>query len=279
MTPHPAPDADTEHARSSEAPPTHTATHTAAESAADHRNQSPSLGADRNQPASIGATGDQSLAERLTALEDQVSRLVAALGHGTIAPSSAPTAHTDQSASPAAPITAPAPATAPTSAASTTSAAAPAPDTSEDPAAPATPATTTPDTDAFWALRALQDRIPSPGGVVYTGSVDLPIGHLEYQWGRPVDPLLRADWAERADRLSALGHPLRLSMLRRLLEGEYTVAQLVDELDLASTGVAYHHLNLLQNAGWVTSPQRGTWAVPPTRVVPLLTIITAVEES
>lgn len=142
------------------------------------------------------------------------------------------------------------------------------------------PAATPTDTSAdFWALNALKERVPSPGGVVYAGSVDVGLGHVEYQWGRPTDPLLRADWAERAERIAALGHPLRLSMLHRLLDGERTVAQLVDELDLASTGIAYHHLNQLQTAGWVTSPSRGTWSVPATRIVPLLAIITAVEES
>lgn len=132
--------------------------------------------------------------------------------------------------------------------------------------------------EEFWALNGLKDRVPSPGAVLYAGAVDLPIGHVEYQWGRPTDPLLRADWGERAERVAALGHPLRLSLLRMLLDGERTVAQLVDELDLGSTGVAYHHLNQLQTAGWVTSPRRGVWAVPATRVVPLLAIITALED-
>jgi DNA-binding transcriptional ArsR family regulator len=136
-----------------------------------------------------------------------------------------------------------------------------------------------PGSDRFWALTALKERMPAPGGVVYAGSVDVGLGHVEYQWGRPTDPLLRADWADRAERVAALGHPLRLSLLHRLLEGECTVAQLVDELDLASTGVAYHHLHQLQGAGWVTSPARGTWTVPASRVVPLLTIITALEEA
>lgn len=146
----------------------------------------------------------------------------------------------------------------------------PVPDTVASPVSPSLP-------DDFWALNALKERVPAPGAVVYAGAVDLGVGHVEYQWGRPTDPLLRADWAERADRIAALGHPLRLSMLRMLLDGERTVAQLVDDLDLGSTGVAYHHLNQLQAVGWVTSPHRGAWAVPPSRVVPLLAIITAVE--
>lgn len=187
------------------------------------------------------------LEERLGALEQQVSALVQALSGADGGP--APPEHNDATPSP------------------------PSPGAAASDALGGDPA------DPFWALHSLQERVPAPGAVVYAGSVDLPVGHVEYQWGRPTDPLLRADWAERAERVAALGHPLRLSILQRLLEGERTVSQLVDELDLASTGVAYHHLNLLQAAGWVASPHRGSWTVPPTRIVPLLAIITALEES
>lgn len=131
----------------------------------------------------------------------------------------------------------------------------------------------------FWALNALIENVPDPGGVVFAGSVDLPAGPVRYQWARPTEHLVASDWSDRAERAAALGHPLRLSILRLLLDGERTVAQLVDELSLGSTGVAYHHLNLLQASGWVTSPQRGTWSIPPSRIIPLLTIVIALEES
>jgi DNA-binding transcriptional ArsR family regulator len=120
--------------------------------------------------------------------------------------------------------------------------------------------------------------MPAPGGVVFTGSVDVGAGHLEHQWGRHTDDLLDRDWAKHAESVAALGHPLRLAILRRLIDGEHTVAQLVDELELASTGVAYHHLSALQTGGWVTSPRRGSWAIPHSRVVPLLAVITALEK-
>ena len=132
--------------------------------------------------------------------------------------------------------------------------------------------------DPFWALTSLKQRVPAPGAVVFAGSVDVGAGHLEYQWGRPTEHLLDADWAEHAESVAALGHPLRLAILRRLVDGEHTVAQLVDDLDLASTGVAYHHLSALQTGGWVSSPRRGVWAIPPSRVVPLLAIVTALEK-
>lgn len=150
--------------------------------------------------------------------------------------------------------------------------------------APATPpassdqAPVTDEADPFWALTSLKEHAPAPGAVVFAGAVDVGAGHLEYQWGRPTEHLLATDWAEHAEAVAALGHPLRLAMLRRLLDREHTVAQLVDELELGSTGVAYHHLSALQSGGWVTSPRRGSWALATPRVVPLLAIITALEK-
>lgn len=134
------------------------------------------------------------------------------------------------------------------------------------------------DSDPLWVLHGLQDRVPEPGAVVYAGSATVGAGHVEYQWGRSTEALQGADWTERSERLAALAHPLRLAILQQLLDGERTVAHLVDDLSLASTGVAYHHLNALQQADWVSSPRRGVWQLPAARVVPLLAIVLALEE-
>lgn len=131
--------------------------------------------------------------------------------------------------------------------------------------------------DVFWALEGLKERVPAPGGVLLTGAVEVGAGRLEYQWARPTEHLLETDWTGRADALAALGHPLRMAILRHLLDGERTVAQLVEELELGSTGVAYHHLSALQSGSWVHSPRRGSWALPADRVIPLLTILIALE--
>lgn len=151
-----------------------------------------------------------------------------------------------------------------------------------EPARPAADSTAedfpSPDPEVFWALQGLKERLGEAGGVLFTGAVSMGGGRYEYQWARPTEALAQADWAERSERVAALGHPLRLAILQRLTEGEHTVAQLVDELDLASTGVAYHHLSALQGGGWVASPRRGVWAIPVPRMIPLLTILLALEE-
>lgn len=133
------------------------------------------------------------------------------------------------------------------------------------------------DADAFAPLHALREEAGEDGAVRFVGTLTTRSGPAEYQWTRTGAALMDLDWAEHADRIAALGHPLRLAILHRLIDGARTVAKLVDELELGSTGVAYHHLSALQQAGWVTSPRRGAWTIPVARIIPLATIILATE--
>lgn len=146
-----------------------------------------------------------------------------------------------------------------------------------EPASPGTahPASTT-GTD-FAPLRELRAEGHTGGAVRFVGTLRTEQGPVEHLWTRPGTKLLAMDWAEHAEQITALAHPLRLTILRRLVDGPCTVAQLVDELDLGSTGVAYHHLSALQHAGWVASPRRGSWTIPPARIIPLTAIIIATE--
>lgn len=47
------------------------------------------------------------------------------------------------------------------------------------------------------------------------------------------------------------------------------------ERRLLTSGQLYHHLRQLVSAGWLRATSRGSYAVPPDRVIPLLTILTA----
>jgi hypothetical protein len=131
-------------------------------------------------------------------------------------------------------------------------------------------------TDVFWALEGLRSRTADmPGGaVLFTGTVDLPTGeHFEWQHGTPVEELLEADWGTWSDTLGALGHPVRLLLLRRVLAGVRTAAELAAEEGLGTTGQLYHHLRHLVSAGWLRSSARGQYVVPGDRVVTLLVIL------
>jgi DNA-binding transcriptional ArsR family regulator len=77
--------------------------------------------------------------------------------------------------------------------------------------------------------------------------------------------------------LATLGHPVRLQILEAVLYGETTVTQLVEELDAGSSGQIYHQLEELISSRWLTSLNRGAFEVPPARIVPLISNLTAVD--
>jgi hypothetical protein len=130
--------------------------------------------------------------------------------------------------------------------------------------------------DVFWALHGLQDRVGRPGAVLFTGTVALPGGaYYEWQEGRLAGELLDGDWSESSPGLTALAHPVRLLLLREVLHGTQTAAQLSAHPRLGTSGQLYHHLRLLVSAGWLRSSARGQYDVPADRVVPLLTILAA----
>ncbi|WP_326698849.1 helix-turn-helix domain-containing protein [Streptomyces sp. NBC_01754] len=140
----------------------------------------------------------------------------------------------------------------------------------------------------FWALDGLKDQLgrlgdaAADGGVLFTGAVRLPTRErYEWQYGALTAGLLgseeedRPDWEEAAEPLAALGHPVRLRLLREILAGRRTAAELAELDETGTTGQIYHHLRLLTAAGWLHSPGRGRYEVPGTRVVPLLVVLTA----
>ncbi|MFF8677200.1 ArsR/SmtB family transcription factor [Streptomyces sp. NPDC015237] len=127
----------------------------------------------------------------------------------------------------------------------------------------------------FWALEGLKEPLAelgaAAGGVLFTGSVRLATGE-QYAWqhGALTEGLLDADWAESAEVFAALGHPVRLRLLREILGGRRTAAELAELDGVGTTGQIYHHLRQLTGAGWLHTTGRGRHEVPPGRVVPLL---------
>lgn len=117
-------------------------------------------------------------------------------------------------------------------------------------------------------------RTEGSGGVLLTGTVELPTGgRAEWQEAFAVESLLEADWSLCADTLAALGHPIRLVLLREVLRGAQTAADLGAIEELGTTGQLYHHLRQLVGAGWLRTSGRGRYEVPAPRVVPLLVMI------
>lgn len=134
--------------------------------------------------------------------------------------------------------------------------------------------------DVFWVIDGLQRRLgPRDGAVVYAGRfVDADGADLRWQIGRPQEALLAEDWDDLAPRLAALGHPVRLRLLRALLQGTRAVADLAAQPGMGTTGQLYHHLRELESAGWLHSPQRGSYAVRPERTIPLMVALAAARQ-
>ena len=130
----------------------------------------------------------------------------------------------------------------------------------------------------FWALNHLQASAPEQGSLVFAGLVTLPAGET-YAWQREAQTtdLLAADWTNTHARLSALAHPVRLTILKALIDGKRDTQSLQALPDMGTTGQLYHHLKELENAGWIRQPRRGEYNVLAERVVPLLVILSACE--
>lgn len=65
-----------------------------------------------------------------------------------------------------------------------------------------------------------------------------------------------ADFAEAAECLKTLAHPVRLRIVQLLLHGRYTVGELAEDCGIQDN-VGSDHLRLLQRCGFLTSEREG----------------------
>ncbi|MFX0575372.1 ArsR/SmtB family transcription factor [Nocardia nepalensis] len=126
-----------------------------------------------------------------------------------------------------------------------------------------------------WALRQLQEEFAARdernGGVMFAGSGRLPSAEqFDWQVRFTTDEMVAYDWDDAAECLAALGSPVRLRILREILRGSRTAAELTDLDEVGTSGQIYHHLRQLAATGWLHTVERGRFEVPPKRVVPLL---------
>jgi DNA-binding transcriptional ArsR family regulator len=139
------------------------------------------------------------------------------------------------------------------------------------------------DSERFWALARLAERTGPEfdkdgvaGSLLYAGRATTPGGgDLIWQAEHPLPGVLAEGWEEAAAVLAALGNPVRLEIVRRLLLGGETVQELQEIPGLGTSGQLYHHLRDLQAAGLVTQRRRGRYGVAADKVVPALIIIAA----
>lgn len=115
------------------------------------------------------------------------------------------------------------------------------------------------------------------GNVHYSGEVAL---HGEVHWSVTYDAgaALALDDGPRTAVLAALGHPVRVRIVRGLLHGPRGTAELTEVAELASTGQLYHHLKALTHCGLVDQDGRGSYRIAPAVVVPALVLLTAASD-
>ena len=106
--------------------------------------------------------------------------------------------------------------------------------------------------ESFWQFRdamltdaALEQAEQQQSQMVFDG-LDLPA-------------LSPSDITAAAEMMAATGHPLRLRMVILLAQSPVSASDLVEKLELGTTGAAYHHLKVLMNQGLVEQPQRGAF--------------------
>ena len=116
------------------------------------------------------------------------------------------------------------------------------------------------------------------GAVMFAGHITTSEQEAMYQWTRPTDFFLATSWDDPMTRLTALAHPVRGTILRTLLDAPATAAQLAENNAVTSTGTAYHHLNALMAAGWISKEPTGEFSIRLSRIVPLLTILACCED-
>lgn len=137
--------------------------------------------------------------------------------------------------------------------------------------------------DKFWALTGLRSRLAdhpatADGEVMLIGSLTLPDG-APVSWQQSVGTagMLETEWTDQATVFAALGHPVRLELLRQILSGTHATADLAAMESLGTTGQLHHHLRQLVATGWVRQSGRGSYEVPAARIVPLLACLTGAQ--
>lgn len=90
------------------------------------------------------------------------------------------------------------------------------------------------------------------------------------------DTLLSLDEDKVAMVLSALGNNQRYAILKEILKQPLSVNEIIEKLDLGTTGQVYHHIRPLQAADFISRGKKGKYEFKPHRVQALLMILTGV---
>ncbi|WP_235561009.1 ATP-binding protein [Bacillus sp. FJAT-28004] len=117
------------------------------------------------------------------------------------------------------------------------------------------------------------------GTIFYSGQYR---GHNGFRWDprqQEVHHLLGLDTDKVAKILAALGNKQRLDILFAVLQEPLSGSEIVERLNLGTTGQLYHHTKALLGADLLVQEERGgKYSLPAHRTLPLLLLLTAITD-
>lgn len=118
------------------------------------------------------------------------------------------------------------------------------------------------------------------GSVHYSGQ--LASNERSVRWEpqeRQLQDVLQTNSEKAAKVLAALGHEMRLDILMEIMKEPLTGIELVERLNMGTTGQLYHHLKALAGADLLTQEERGgRYVISNGRTLPLVLLLAAVND-
>ncbi|MEC0307241.1 ATP-binding protein [Paenibacillus lautus] len=122
----------------------------------------------------------------------------------------------------------------------------------------------------------INEANPEAGSVFYSGRVHLNGQSIRWEpQERRMDQLLDMNTEKAAKILAALGNKQRLDILKAVMAEPLSGSELVERLNMGTTGQLYHHLKALLGADLLVQEQGGRYALPKHRSLPFLLLLSA----
>ncbi|WP_284642906.1 ArsR family transcriptional regulator [Paenibacillus silviterrae] len=130
------------------------------------------------------------------------------------------------------------------------------------------------------ALGSIRAEDDGAGTIYYSGHIRDE--ERSYRWDpqeRQIRQLLELDGEKAAKVLAAISHKQRLDILKSVMVQPLTGSELVERLQMGTTGQLYHHMKALLGAGLLVQEDRGgKYSLPPHRSLPLLLLLAATSD-
>ncbi|TVX94682.1 ArsR family transcriptional regulator [Paenibacillus agilis] len=126
-------------------------------------------------------------------------------------------------------------------------------------------------------LRTDEENFSESAGHVYYAGQYQANGQL-LRWepkDKQLEQLLQISTEKSSKILAALGSKPRLDIIIAILNESLTGAEIVEKLNMGTTGQLYHHLKALNGANLIEQDKSGRYTVPDHRKLPLLLLLSA----